>query len=278
MTDRAYFEEMYMSGLNFWSDIIEIARSVTHSDKKPKKLKFIISKLKLINKHLPSFVFIPSNSKLSKTFLTEIEFSRRSRMVMSIETDQTRIFQTKTKTNFTITLQLVRQEEYLMRNNYPLSANLEKKIQQKCQKIIMKDFYNKDTPKTAFLRSSKKITKSGFAVIRQKRGSFSGTIDNMLKNSLKMKVSNLSDNFSLNMPKDGRKSHLQSKTFLRREDLPILDYEQTYETNFDEIEEEMGSFDPRKIQTAELDLDFGQLGQIGEIEEEENGNMKRINS
>lgn len=63
MTDKAYFEELYMSSLNFWSDIIEIARSVVHSDKKPAKLKFIISKLKLINKHLPSFVFVPSNSK-----------------------------------------------------------------------------------------------------------------------------------------------------------------------------------------------------------------------
>ena len=54
-----------MSGLNFWSDIIEIARGVDHNDKKPNKLKFIISKLKLINKFLPSFVFVPSNSKIN---------------------------------------------------------------------------------------------------------------------------------------------------------------------------------------------------------------------
>lgn len=63
MSDTAYFEEMYMCNLNFWADIIEIARSINHNDKKAEKLTYIISKLKLMNKSLPSFVFIPSNSK-----------------------------------------------------------------------------------------------------------------------------------------------------------------------------------------------------------------------
>jgi hypothetical protein len=62
MSNEAFHEELYMSSLNFWSDIVEIARSVNHSEKKPEKLKFIVSRLKLMNKYLPSFVFVPSNS------------------------------------------------------------------------------------------------------------------------------------------------------------------------------------------------------------------------
>lgn len=66
MSDEAFNQELYMSSLNFWSDIVEIARSVDHSQKKPDKLNLIVGKLKLMNKGLPSFVFVPSNSKYLK--------------------------------------------------------------------------------------------------------------------------------------------------------------------------------------------------------------------
>lgn len=66
MSDEAFNQELYMSNLNFWSDIVEIARSVDHSQKKPDKLNLIVGKLKLMNKGLPSFVFVPSNSKYLK--------------------------------------------------------------------------------------------------------------------------------------------------------------------------------------------------------------------
>lgn len=64
MDDGKYLEEMYMSSLDFWSDIVELARSVDHSLDKETKRKFIIEKLTRINKNLPSFVFIPSMSKV----------------------------------------------------------------------------------------------------------------------------------------------------------------------------------------------------------------------
>ena len=63
MSDQGYLEEMYMSSLNFWGDIVEIARTVKHTDPKPEKRAYIINKLRELNKNLPSFVFVPSASK-----------------------------------------------------------------------------------------------------------------------------------------------------------------------------------------------------------------------
>lgn len=55
---------------------------------------------------------------------------------MFIEVDETRIFQTKTKTNFTVCLQLVKAEEFLMRSSGMLVDKFEKRVKLKCQKII----------------------------------------------------------------------------------------------------------------------------------------------
>lgn len=65
MPDKDFLQEMYMSSLNFWSDIMELARAVDHSQDKELKRKFIIDHLKRVNKNLPSLVFIPSLSKYS---------------------------------------------------------------------------------------------------------------------------------------------------------------------------------------------------------------------
>ena len=61
-TDDEFAELLYMSSLNFWSDIKKLAELVDHKAPKKHKRAFIISKLKLMNKQLPSFIFIPSIS------------------------------------------------------------------------------------------------------------------------------------------------------------------------------------------------------------------------
>ena len=61
-----FMEELYTSSLNFWSDMVEIAKLVDHNRDKEFKKKWIKDKLKIMNKGLPSFVFIPSSSKNSK--------------------------------------------------------------------------------------------------------------------------------------------------------------------------------------------------------------------
>lgn len=55
---------------------------------------------------------------------------------MNIEVDETKIYATKTKTNFALCFQLVKPEEYLMRHNYTLVDKIEKKIKSKCKKIM----------------------------------------------------------------------------------------------------------------------------------------------
>lgn len=56
--------------------------------------------------------------------------------IMFIEVEETRIFQTKTKTNFTVCLQLVKPEEFLMRSSGTLVDKFEKRVKLKCQKIM----------------------------------------------------------------------------------------------------------------------------------------------
>lgn len=62
--DSSYIQELYTSSINFWSDMVEIAKEVDHSKDKEFKLEWIQDKLSSMNKHLPSFVFIPSESNL----------------------------------------------------------------------------------------------------------------------------------------------------------------------------------------------------------------------
>ena len=61
--DRRYLEEIYNSSINFWSDIVEIAKLVDHGASKAFKRLWIMDKLEEVNKGLPSFVYIPSSSK-----------------------------------------------------------------------------------------------------------------------------------------------------------------------------------------------------------------------
>jgi hypothetical protein len=68
-------EELYTSSINFWSDMVEIAKVVDHSKPKPFKLKWIKERLDLMNKSLPSFVFIPSSSKFHPNSATEQHFN-----------------------------------------------------------------------------------------------------------------------------------------------------------------------------------------------------------
>lgn len=78
-----------------------------------------------MNQGLPSFVFVPCQKQ-----------TIRNMCIMFIEVDETRIFQTKTKTNFTVCLQLVKPEEFLMRSSGTLVDKFEKRVKLKCQKIM----------------------------------------------------------------------------------------------------------------------------------------------
>ena len=48
-----------------------------------------------------------------------------------------------------------------MRNNYPLSENLEKKIKKKLMDIVSDEFKSNVTPKKAFMKMSCKIGEDG---------------------------------------------------------------------------------------------------------------------
>lgn len=74
-------EELYTSSINFWSDMVEIAKVVDHSKPKKFKLKWIKERLEIMNKSLPSFVFIPSDKP-----------NIRCMTISKIETEETRIF------------------------------------------------------------------------------------------------------------------------------------------------------------------------------------------
>lgn len=122
-----YFEDQFGSSINFWTDVLEVAKGVgiEHHRPKPWKLNWIKERLEKINEGLPSFVFIPSQ-KLNTRWMT----------IMSIEIAETKIFQTKTKTNFTLCFQIVKPEEFLMRSTGILVDKFEKKIKMRCQKIM----------------------------------------------------------------------------------------------------------------------------------------------
>lgn len=63
LTDDEYVKELYTGSINFWSDMVEIAKLVEHPKDKEYKLNWIKERLEMMNKSLPSFVFIPSSSK-----------------------------------------------------------------------------------------------------------------------------------------------------------------------------------------------------------------------
>ena len=64
-------------------------------------------------------------------------------IIVRIEPTETRLFPTKSKTNFSCCFELISPEEYLMRNFYSYKSKRDKLIQQQLQKIS--DFDNKQT-------------------------------------------------------------------------------------------------------------------------------------
>jgi len=126
-TSDDFLQDQFGSSINFWTDILEIAKGVglEHQKPKPWKLDWIKKRLELMNQGLPSFVFVPCQKQ-----------TIRNMCIMFIEVGETRIFQTKTKTNFTVCLQLVKPEEFLMRSSGTLVDKFEKRIKLKCQKIM----------------------------------------------------------------------------------------------------------------------------------------------
>ena len=56
-------------------------------------------------------------------------------VIVKFETEETRVFPTKSKTNFSICLQAISSEEYLMRNFYSFTDNREKLISVQLQKV-----------------------------------------------------------------------------------------------------------------------------------------------
>ena len=71
-------------------------------------------------------------------------------MIMKIEESETRLFETKTKTNFSLTFQMVKPEEFLMRNHYELTDRLERRIRNKCLKVVKDQMTDTETPRQAF--------------------------------------------------------------------------------------------------------------------------------
>lgn len=62
--DRTFLRELYLSQLAFLQDILTIPRVVDHSKSKGEKKAEIMEILNEMNKQLPSFVYVPSESKL----------------------------------------------------------------------------------------------------------------------------------------------------------------------------------------------------------------------
>ena len=65
-------------------------------------------------------------------------------MIANIAIEEVRLFSTKSKTNFMICLELIKPEEYLMRNTLSLRDNFEKFIQSKCEKMLDYEMKGKD--------------------------------------------------------------------------------------------------------------------------------------
>ena len=74
--------------------------------------------------------------------------------IAKIETEETRVFPTRTKTNFSICLQLISSEEYLMRNFYSYKDNREKVIQMQLMKTNDQLLKQADTPAKLLINSN----------------------------------------------------------------------------------------------------------------------------
>lgn len=117
-------KDQFFSTICLLNDIVAITRKVDHSKTKSEKMKEIKTYLNMINTGLPSFVSIPTDdSSLQRLIIARINF------------DETKIFQTKTKTNFSCCFELISPEEYLMKNYYPHKNKREKVIKTTLAKI-----------------------------------------------------------------------------------------------------------------------------------------------
>lgn len=147
--DKKLRQGLFMSNIVFMNDLIALTKKVDHSLPKKEKLNTIKSLLEEINKQLPSFVYIPSDS-----ILYSLDNTLRRMVIVKIETQETRIFPTKTKTNFSCCFQLISPEEYLMRNYYSYKENREKVIQAQLSKIDTMLEKQNQTPASLLVKSN----------------------------------------------------------------------------------------------------------------------------
>ena len=111
-------------------------------------------------------------------------------IIAKIETEETRIFPTRTKTNFSICLQLLSTEEYLMRNFYSYKDNREKVIQMQLMKISDQIHKHSHTPAKLLVNSNLStqlnylVQKTKPLMVRQTEGAPQKKIDRGSVNAL----------------------------------------------------------------------------------------------
>ena len=139
----SYANELFMSNFAFLWDIVQIPRIVDHAKPKSEKQREIVALLNNINAQLPSFVYIPSDGNLP--VVTSDPHIRRM-IIARIEPGETRLFPTKSKTNFMCCFQLISPDEYLMRNTLAYKEDREKFIQSTLGKISEDEQKARPTP------------------------------------------------------------------------------------------------------------------------------------
>lgn len=139
----SYANELFMSNFSFLWDIVQIPRIVDHAKPKSEKQREIVALLNKINGQLPSFVYIPSDGN---PILLKLDPHIRRMIIARIEPGETRLFPTKSKTNFMCCFQLISPDEYLMRNTLSYKDDREKFIQSTLGKIADDEHKSRPTP------------------------------------------------------------------------------------------------------------------------------------
>lgn len=147
----------------FLNDLLSIPKKVDHTKPKKEKREEIVEHLSEINKQLPSFVYIPSDSSFASA-----DHNTRRLIIARIETAETRLFPTKTKTNFSCCFELISPEEYLMRSCYPYDSKRDKLIHQHLQKISELDLKQIHTPKSLLVQSNQGNSMAPVALTKKK--------------------------------------------------------------------------------------------------------------
>lgn len=93
-------------------------------------------------------------------------------IIARIETQETRIFPTKTKTNFSCCFQLISPEEYLMRNYYSLKDKREKFIKDNIAKIHQDENKFSNTPANLLEEANAGRTSERKASLKQMKNPF----------------------------------------------------------------------------------------------------------